>query len=199
MPACIAIPFRQVNPGLMQFSHTSKLATHTPMDRCMIGSAPDSGTGTSAPPRLKAAQRPRLAKQGGRTIRDTGLTDAIASRMSAHDAFGDLTPLVHVEFPPRPTDASLGSRGAKPADVRSRILARSNSTKAPIYIITLCCGGGRRRVRITTHNHYKRPPRKRKAVTIDPIPARCIHPVRGKLTRSCWPISWCCKSIGRVF
>ena len=29
--------------------------------------------------------------------------------------------------------------------------------------------------------------------------ARRVHPVRGKLTRSCWPISWCCKSIGRVF
>jgi hypothetical protein len=28
---------------------------------------------------------------------------------------------------------------------------------------------------------------------------RRVHPVRGKLTRSCWPISWCCKSIGRVF
>jgi hypothetical protein len=28
---------------------------------------------------------------------------------------------------------------------------------------------------------------------------RRVHPVRGKLTRSCWAISWCCKSIGRVF
>ena len=28
---------------------------------------------------------------------------------------------------------------------------------------------------------------------------RRVHPVRGKLIRSCWPISWCCKSIGRVF
>jgi hypothetical protein len=35
---------------------------------------------------------------------------------------------------------------------------------------------------------YKRPRRKRKTVTIDPIPRR-VHPVRGKLIRSCWPIS----------
>jgi hypothetical protein len=79
----------------------------------------------------------------GDDARDGGFTDAVEPRhlgtglAAGRDGLGDFAALLVAELGPTPADPSFCASLARPALVRSRIMARSNSAKLPTICIII--------------------------------------------------------------